>query len=199
MNKRLLKIFFFIIPILIIIVFILPTNIYNNLTSLNEEVKLQWGQVENSYQRRIDLIPNLVKTVKGVANFEKNTIVEVIEARAKATSLNMNFKDFNQNKINKYQKIQENLNTSLSRLLFTVEKYPDIKSIKNFSYLQSQLEGTENRINIERNRFNEKVQNFNKYRNRFPNIIISNFFKYFNNKGYFKSYIKAYKTPIVNL
>ncbi|WP_185858117.1 LemA family protein [Blattabacterium cuenoti] len=174
------------------------TNIYNQLVKLNESIKTQWGQIENVYQRRADLIPNLVNTVKGSANFEKNTLNQIIEARAKATSISINKNDLNQNQINKFQQTQDQLNNSVSRLLLIVENYPNLKSTQNFYELQNQLEGTENRINVERNRFNDKVNNFNTYRNQFPKIIIANFFSQFQEKGYFKSQIGAKKSPIID-
>ncbi|WP_185872379.1 LemA family protein [Blattabacterium cuenoti] len=197
MKKNFLKIILYIfIPIFIIILWI--SNVYNHLVKLNENIKTQWGQIENVYQRRIDLIPNLVNTVKGSANFEKNTLLHVIEARAKATSISINPNNLNQNQINKYQKIQENLNNTVHKLLLIVENYPNLKSTKNFYELQNQLEGTENRINVERNRFNNHVNYFNTYRNQFPKIIIANFFSQFKEKGYFQSQIGSIKSPIID-
>jgi Uncharacterized conserved protein len=174
------------------------TNTYNKLVKLNENIKTQWGQVENVYQRRADLIPNLVNTVKGSANFEKNTLNQITEARAKATSISINRNDLNQNQINKFQQAQDNLNNSVNRLLFIVENYPNLRSTQNFYELQNQLEGTENRINVERNRFNDQVNNFNIYRNQFPKILIANFFSKFQEKGYFQSQIGSKKSPIID-
>ncbi|WP_185870661.1 LemA family protein [Blattabacterium cuenoti] len=174
------------------------TGIYNQLVKLNENIKTQWGQVETVYQRRVDLIPNLVNTVKGSASFEKKTLNQIIEARAKATSININSNDLSQDKIRKFQNAQEGLNNSVSRLLLIVENYPDIKSTQNFYELQNQLEGTENRISVERNRFNEKVNNFNTYRNQFPKFIIANSFSQFKEKGYFQSQILSKKAPIID-
>ncbi|WP_185860881.1 LemA family protein [Blattabacterium cuenoti] len=193
----------FLISIFSIFIFISVTmlwiaNTYNNLVKLNENIKTQWGQVENVYQRRVDLIPNLVNTVKGSANFEKNTLSQIIEARAKATSISINTNDLNQNQINKFQQVQDHLNKTVSKLLFIVENYPNLRSTKNFYELQNQLEGTENRISVERNRFNEKVNNFNTYRNQFPKIIIANFFYQFKEKGYFQSQIGSKKPPIID-
>ncbi|WP_185866175.1 LemA family protein [Blattabacterium cuenoti] len=186
------------ILILIFIIGLWGSNVYNHLVKLNERIKTQWGQVENVYQRRSDLIPNLVNTVKGSANFEKNTLIQVIESRAKATSININPNELNQNQINKFQQAQEKLNNTVSKLLLVVENYPNLKSTKNFYELQNQLEGTENRINIERNRFNDKVNHFNTYRNQFPKIIIANFFSQFQEKGYFQSQIGSEKSPFVD-
>ncbi|WP_185864618.1 LemA family protein [Blattabacterium cuenoti] len=173
-------------------------NTYNELIKLNENIKTQWGQVENVYQRRSELIPNLVNTVKGSANFEKNTLNQVIESRSRATSISVNPNDLNQTQINRFQKVQDGLNNSINRLLLVVENYPELKSTQNFSELQNQLEGTENRINVERIRFNEKVNNFNIYRNQFPRIIIANFFSKFKEKGYFQSQIGSEKSPSVD-
>ncbi|BBA17128.1 LemA family protein [Blattabacterium cuenoti] len=184
--------------IVIFIIILWTSNAYNHLVKLNENIKTQWGQVENVYQRRIDLIPNLVNTVKGSANFEKNTLNQIIEARAKATSISINTNDLNQNQINKYQKIQDQLNSSVSRFLLIVENYPNLRSTKNFYELQNQLEGTENRINVERNRFNDKVNDFNTYRNQFPKVIIANIFSKFQEKGYFQSQMGSNKSPIID-
>ena len=155
-------------------------------------------KVQNVYQRRSDLIPNLVNTVKGSAKFEKDTFTQVIESRSKATSFYINPNDLNQNQINQFQKVQDNLTNSVSRLLVVVENYPNLKSTENFSFLQNQLEGTENRINVERNRFNDQVNYFNTYRNQFPKIIIANFFYQFKEKGYFKAQIGSEKSKTVD-
>ncbi|XOD69145.1 MAG: LemA family protein [Flavobacteriales bacterium AspAUS03] len=196
--KRSLLITVAVILFLIIMVVVWLTGTYNQLVMLNERIKTQWGQVENAYQRRADLIPNLVNTVQGAAKFERGTLTEVIEARAKATSVTIEPNNLNQEQISKFQSAQDGLNSSLSRLLVTVERYPELKTIQNFSELQSQLEGTENRINVERNRFNYQVQAFNTYRNQFPRIVITGFFSQFNEKGYFKSQAGTEKSPTVN-
>ncbi|WP_185863969.1 LemA family protein [Blattabacterium cuenoti] len=197
--KKSFLIVFSIIFILISVIILWIANTYNHLIKLNENIKTQWGQVENVYQRRVDLIPNLVNIVKGSSNFEKETLNQIMEARAKATSLStINTNDLNQNQINKYQKVQDNLNHSVSRFLLIVENYPNLRSTQNFYELQNQLEGTENRINVERNRFNEKVNNFNIYRNQFPKIIIANLFSQFQEKGYFQSQIGSKKSPIID-
>lgn len=184
--------------ILIFITVLWIGNTYNHLVKLNENIKTQWGQVENVYQRRADLIPNLVNTVKGSANFEKNTLNQIIEARSKATSISVNRNDLNQNQINKFQQAQDHLNNFVSRLLLIVENYPNLRSTQNFYELQNQLEGTENRINVERNRFNDQVNSFNTYRNQFPKIIIANFFSQFQEKGYFQSQTGSKKSPIID-
>lgn len=197
MNKNISKIYFILLSIFILILF-WSINTYNTLINLNENIKSQWGKVDNAYQRRLDLIPNLVNIIKGATMFEKKTLIDVIEARSKASSIIINPKNLNQKEINKFQNQHNNLNNTLNKLLITVEKYPEIKSIQNFSELQSQIEGTENRINIERNRFNENVQYFNQYRNHFPEVFISNIFSKFSEKGYFKSQYHAKNTPIIN-
>ncbi|WGH27466.1 MAG: LemA family protein [Candidatus Bostrichicola ureolyticus] len=184
--------------IIISIIFFWILIVYNQLVTLNEQVKTQWGQVENSYQRRADLIPNLVNIVKGVSKFEKSTIIEVTKARANATYSMIN-DNLSQEKLNKFNKAQELLHNSINKLLVTVEKYPELKSTENFLELQSQLEGTENRINIERNRFNIEVQHFNTYRNKFPNFLISQLFTKFKEKGYLKyDNNNIEKSPIIN-
>lgn len=180
-----------------LLTFLWVKGIYNNLVVLNEETKNGWGQVENAYQRRSDLLPNLVNTVKGAANFEKSTLREVIQARAKATSVNINAENLNQSQIDKFQAAQEGLGSSLSRLLVSVERYPELKATQNFRELQSQIEGTENRINVQRNRFNDQVRAFNAYRNQFPNMFIANFSSKFSEKGYFTSKAGAENAPEV--
>lgn len=195
------KNFFIILSVILflcITIWIWVSGTYNQLIILNENIKSQWGQIENSYQRRSDLIPNLVKTIQGSAKFERGTLTDIVQARAKATSITIDPNNLNQEQINKFQNIQHSLNNTLSRLLVSIEKYPDLKTTQNFSELQSQIEGTENRINIERNRFNEAVKIFNQYRNEFPKIFIANFFSKFSEKGYFKSQIGAEKAPVIN-
>ena len=131
---------------------------YNRLVSLSEGTESQWANVQSAYQRRADLIPNLIATVKGYADFEQETLKGVIEARSKATSVQVNADDLTPERIAAFQKAQGELKGALSRLLVTVERYPDLKANQNFLALQSQLEGTENRINVERDRFNEQVR-----------------------------------------
>lgn len=169
---------------------------YNTLVQLDEKVKSQWSQVENVYQRRLDLIPNLVNTVKGYANFEKDTLTQVIEARAKATSVNVSSENLDPASIQKFQQAQSGLSSALGRLMVVVEKYPDLKANKNFLELQSQLEGTENRITVERKRFNEVVQEFNTYLRQFPRNILAGMMG-FEAKGYFNADAKASKAPEV--
>lgn len=174
---------------------------YNNLVSLDQTVQAQWGQVENVYQRRADLIPNLVQTVKGVANFEKSTYTAVAQARAQVgkvqTSASPNITTDPQ-AFAKFQAAQDGLSSALSRLLVVVERYPDLKANENFLVLQSQLEGTENRITVERMRYNEVAQRFNTSRLSFPNAIVANLFgDRFKTKAYFQSQAGAQTAPKV--
>ncbi|MEZ4919976.1 MAG: LemA family protein [Saprospiraceae bacterium] len=145
---------------------------YNTTVGKDEQVKKAWSQVENQYQRRADLIPNLVNTVKGYADFEQETLTKVIEARSKATSVGVNVDDLSPEKIQQFEAAQGQLSGALSRLLVAVERYPDLKANQNFLDLQKQLEGTENRISVERKNFNEAVNDYNGYIRRFP----TNFF-----------------------
>lgn len=161
-----------------------------------EAVVAQWAQVENVYQRRADLIPNLVSTVKGYAEFEQETLTGVIEARAKATSITIDPSKLDANSIQKFQAAQDGLSSALSKLMVVVEKYPDLKANQNFLELQAQLEGTENRIAVERKKYNEISQGYNTYIKKFPNNIIAGWFD-FEQKEYFKSDAGAEKAPKV--
>ncbi len=169
---------------------------YNNMVSKEEAVTAQWANVESSYQRRADLIPNLVSTVKGVANFEQSTLTAVIEARSKASSIQVDAKNLTPEEIQQFQQAQGQLSSALSRLLVTVEQYPDLKATQNFSELQAQLEGTENRINVERRKFNEAAQDYNAYIRKFPQLIYSGWFG-FKKKGYFEADAGTEKAPKV--
>ncbi len=162
-------------------------NAYNNLVTLNETVNQSWSQVENQYQRRADLIPNLVNTVKGYANFEKSVLTEVTEARASVGKITVTKEVLDDPQaFQKFQAVQGQLSNAISRLLVTVENYPDLKANENFLQLQAQLEGTENRIAVERRKFNQTVQNYNTSIKRFPNSIFANVFG-FKDKQYFKA------------
>lgn len=176
--------------VLVIIAFIFISwivGVYNNLVTLDEQVTQAWSQVENQYQRRNDLIPNLVNTVKGVAEFEKETFTQVTEARARVNQINVSSDMLNDPQaFQQFQAAQDNLGSALSRLLVTVEKYPDLKANENFLQLQAQLEGTENRISVERRKFNQSVQGYNTTIRRFPANIVANF-SGFNEKQYFKA------------
>jgi LemA protein len=159
---------------------------YNTLVSLEEKVNSAWSQVENQYQRRADLIPNLVKTVEGAADFEKSVLTEVTEMRSRVGQTKITADDLNDpEKFAKYQKAQDNLSSALSRLLVVTENYPQLKSNESFLQLQSQLEGTENRIAVERKKFNEAVQEYNTSARSFPTLIMAKIFG-FKEKQYFK-------------
>jgi LemA protein len=185
-----------VVLLLVFIIYRLFAGSYNNLVEKEEGVTKQWAQVENSYQRRADLIPNLVNTVKGYAEFEKSTLEAVVNARAKATGITVDPTNLTPDKIQQFQQAQDQLSGALSRLLVTIEKYPDLKANQNFLELQAQLEGTENRIAVERGRFNEMVEVFNVYLRKFPTNIIAGMFG-FQKKGYFEATAGAEKAPEV--
>ena len=174
---------------------------YNSLVGLDQAVQAQWGQVQNVYQRRADLVPNLVETVKGAASFEKDTFTQVTEARAQAgqaTSQVAGAAPTSQAALDKFQQAQANLGGALSRLMVVVERYPDLKATQNFRDLQAQLEGTENRISVERMRFNDAAQAFNTRRQSFPTVLIAGFFGgRFDVKPYFKAQEGAETAPKV--
>lgn len=174
---------------------------YNRLVTLDQAVQSQWAQVENAYQRRADLIPNLVATVKGAANFEKSTYVAVAQARARVGQAGAGPNAPNDPAaFERYAAAQDGLSSALSHLLAVVENYPQLKATQNFSDLQAQLEGTENRIAVERMRYNEEAQAFNTTRDSFPTVLIAGFFgARFNEKAYFKSQPGAQSPPPVNL
>jgi len=185
---------------LVVIVAIWAISSYNGLVALDQKALSQWGQVENAYQRRADLIPNLVETVKGAAAFEKDTFTAVTEARAKVGQINLGSNPASDPEaFAKFQQAQDGLSSALSRLMVVVEKYPDLKATQNFRDLQVQLEGTENRITVERMRFNETAQAFNTKRMSFPTVIIANFMgKRFLEKTYFKAQAGAETAPKVS-
>lgn len=167
---------------------------YNNMVSLDQEVIKQWSQVENQYQRRADLIPNLVNTVKGYADFEKEVLTQVTEARARVSQFNITPELLNDPQaFAKFQSLQGELSGALSRLLVTVENYPQLKANENFLQLQAQLEGTENRISVERKKFNEVVQSYNTTIKRFPASMLAGMFG-FGEKQYFNA-IQGADTP----
>ncbi len=174
---------------------------YNSLVNLDQATQAQWAQVQNAYQRRADLVPNLVATVKGAANFEKSTMVEVTEARARVNQVSPAamgdiLKD--PAAFQRYQQAQQGLSSALTRLLAVAENYPQLKATANFRDLQAQLEGTENRITVERQRFNEAAQAFNTARNRFPMVLIAGMFgDKFASKPYFTAEPGSQKAPQV--
>ena len=169
-------------------------NFNNTAVDLKETATRSWGDVESSYQRRSDLIGSLVKTVQGAADFEKGTLEAVINARAKATSINIDPSNITPEQLAQFNQAQSGLSSALSRLLVTVERYPDIKANQNFLELQSQLEGTENRINVARDRFNEAVEPYNKHIKRFPNSILAGIFG-FDDMNYYKAEEGSEKAP----
>lgn len=171
---------------------------YNGMVEKQETVNQAWAQVENQYQRRSELIPNLVNTVKGAADFEQETLTEVTEARSRATSIQVTAEDLNDpQKLAQFQEAQQQLSGALSRLLATVERYPELKANQNFLDLQSQLEGTENRIATERMRFNQAVQTYNTSIRTFPTNLFAGIFG-FDNKAYFEADEGAQDAPEVN-
>lgn len=170
---------------------------YNRLVSLSESTESQWANVQSAYQRRADLIPNLIATVKGYADFEQETLKGVIEARSRATSVQVSADELTPERIAAFQKAQGELKGALSRLLVTVERYPDLKANQNFLALQSQLEGTENRINVERDRFNEQVRGFNSAVKRIPTSLVASIGG-FESRGYFEAEAEAEKAPEVS-
>ena len=169
---------------------------YNNMVNKDETVAQTWADVQTQYQRRADLIPNLVNTVKGYADFEQETLTEVIQARSNATSMNINADDLTPENIAKFQAAQSQLSGALSRLLVTVERYPDLKANQNFLELQAQLEGTENRISVSRQKFNASVQDYNSYIRSFPRVIYAGWFD-FEKKGYFEAEAGTEQAPTV--
>ncbi len=185
------------LALIIIGIAIWAVSVYNQLVTLDEEVAKAWSQVENQYQRRADLIPNLVNTVKGVANFEKETYTAVAEARAKVNQIKLTPEMLSDpNAFKKFQSAQDQLGSALSRLLVTVERYPQLKANENFLQLQAQLEGTENRIAVERKRYNEIVREYNTRIRRFPGNIIANMTG-FREKQYFAATEGAKEVPKV--
>lgn len=169
---------------------------YNGMVGKEEGVSSQWAQVQNAYQRRADLVPNLVATVKGYATHEQETLQAVVDARAKATQMNVNADQLTEENIKKYQEAQGQLGSALGRLLMVQENYPDLKANTNFLALQDELTGTENRISTERNKFNEKVKDYNTFIRMFPRNILSGIFG-FEKKGYFEADAAAQSAPKV--
>jgi len=187
-----------ILLVIVVVGFVMwGVGVYNNLVGLDEQVTQSWSQVENQYQRRADLIPNLVNTVKGVAGFEKETYTAVTEARAKVNQINFNSDMLNDPQaFQQFQAAQDNLSSALSRLLVTVENYPQLKANENFLQLQSQLEGTENRISVERMKFNQVVQEYNTTIRRFPANFVAGIAG-FEQKQYFQAKEGADEAPTV--
>lgn len=172
------------------------TRIYNGMVTMQESVTSQWGNVETQYQRRADLIPNFVNTVKGAANFEQSTLTQVIEARAKATSVKIDPTNMTPEAMQRFQEAQGEVSSALSRLMVVVERYPELKATQNFRDLQITLEGTENRISVERRKFNEVALQYNTYIRRFPQNFLAGMFG-FQSKPYFEAEEGAAKAPEV--
>lgn len=182
---------------LIAAVFFWGVSISNKMVRLKGEAEKEWADVESSYQRRADLISNLVKTVQGAADFERKTLTEVIEARSKATSVNVDATNLTPEMVDKFQEAQAGLTSALSRLLVSVERYPDLKANQNFLQLQSQIEGTENRINVARNRYNATAKDYNVYTEVFPNSLVASFTNR-SKMPLFKAQEGADKAPEIN-
>lgn len=201
MSSKIILLILGVLVAVALVVGVVATSTYNTLVQLDQATQAQWAQVENVYQRRADLIPNLVETVKGASNFEKDTLTAVTEARAKVGQVTSGAM---QNIVNdpaafqRFQQAQDGLSSALSRLMVVVERYPELKATQNFRELQTQLEGTENRITVERMRFNEAAQAFNTRRDSFPTVLIAGFFgDRFKSKAYFQAQSGAEKAPAV--
>jgi LemA protein len=186
----------YIIWIVLGLLLIVGFSSYNGLVGKEEAVSKAWGNVESDYQRRADLIPNLVNTVKGYANFEQETLTKVIEARASATQVKIDASNLTPENVAAFQQAQAGLSSALGRLLAVAENYPDLKANQSFLGLQDELAGTENRINVSRQRFNEVVNEYNVTRRRFPTVLFSSILG-FKEKGYFKAEAGAEKAPEV--
>ena len=194
MNKKVIVLIA--VAVVLLGSFVWVKNVYNNLVTSDENTQSAWSQVENVYQRRADLIPNLVATVKGYAAHESETLESVVAARAKATQVTIDPESLSSEDIAKYNEAQGELGNALGRLLLIQENYPDLKANQNFRDLQAQLEGTENRIATERMKFNQTVQNYNTAIRRFPSNIIASMFG-FEKKGYFEANSGAENAPKV--
>lgn len=196
MKHKALWITLAVVVILFISVFSWVKGTYNTMVTQDENIKTAWSQVENQYQRRSDLIPNLVNTVKGYATHERETLEGVVSARAEATKTTIDPSNLTEESMKKFQAAQGELSNALSRLMVVLERYPDLKANQNFSELQAQLEGTENRISVERKRFNEVAQAYNTYVRSFPTNILAGMFG-FQPKAYFTAESGAEKAPKV--
>ena len=186
-----------VIALFLLIMILSGVKMYNQMVTMGESVTSQWGNVETQYQRRLDLIPNFVNTVKGAANFEQQTLTQVIEARAKATSVTIDPKNLTEQSMAQFQQAQGQVSSSLARLMVVVEQYPELKATQNYRDLQVTLEGTENRISEARRKFNEVALSYNTYIKRFPQNFIAGMFS-FQVKPYFKSVEGAENAPKVN-
>ena len=186
-----------VIVAVVLVLFFWIKGMYNSMVRTDETVSQAWAQVENVYQRRADLVPNLVATVKGYAEHESSTLEAVVEARAKATQATVDPSTLSEEELARFMSVQNELGTAIGRLLVSVERYPDLKANQNFLELQAQLEGTENRITVERQKFNEAARNYNVTIRRFPNNIFAGMFG-FEKKGYFEASEGAEQAPVVS-
>jgi LemA protein len=186
-----------VLGVLVLMAFFMLKNTYNGMVVLDEDVKNSWAQVQNVLQRRMDLIPNLVETVKGYANFERETLEAVINARANATKMQVNADNLNPQQMQKIMDSQNGLSSALARLMVVVEKYPDLKANENFLRLQDELSGTENRIAVERKRFNDTVRKYNGTLRTFPTVLIAGIFG-FQQRPYFEAPPEAQQAPKVD-
>lgn len=194
MKKRLIAII--VVAVVLLVGFVWVKNAYNSMVTADENVQTAWSQVENVYQRRADLIPNLVATVKGYAAHESATLENVVAARAKATQVTVDPSDLTEEALTRFNEAQGELSAALGRLLLIQENYPDLKASQNFSDLQAQLEGTENRIATERMKFNESAKAYNTLIRKFPDNMIASVFG-FEKKGYFEAQAGAETAPTV--
>lgn len=185
-----------VIAVVILSIFFWFKGSYNDMVNRRENVSAQWSNVENQYQRRLDLIPNLVSTVKGYAAHEENTLTDVVNARAKATQMQLNVDQLDEATMKKLNTVQGELSSALSRLMAISESYPDLKANQNFLDLQAQLEGTENRIAVERRKFNDVARSYNAYIQQFPRNILAGMFG-FTPKPYFEANAGAENAPKV--
>ncbi|HIR63162.1 MAG TPA: LemA family protein [Candidatus Coprenecus avistercoris] len=186
-----------VIVAVVLVLFFWIKGMYNSMVRTDETVSQAWAQVENVYQRRADLVPNLVATVKGYAEHESSTLEAVVKARAKATQATVDPSTLSEEELARFMSAQNELGTAIGRLLVSVERYPDLKANQNFLELQAQLEGTENRITVERQKFNEAARNYNVTIRRFPNNIFAGMFG-FEKKGYFEASEGAEQAPVVS-
>ena len=186
-----------VIVAVVLVLFFWIKGMYNSMVRMDEGVSSAWAQVENVYQRRADLVPNLVATVKGYAEHESSTLEAVVNARAKATQMTVDPSSLSEAEIAQFTAAQDELGAAIGRLLVSVERYPDMKANQNFLELQAQLEGTENRITVERQKFNEAARSYNVTIRRFPNNIFAGMFG-FEKKGYFEASEGAEQAPVVS-
>lgn len=185
-----------IVGIVVLLIALWGVRTYNGLVTKDEAINGQWANVEAAYERRADLIPNLVNTVKGYADFEQETLTQVIEARAKATAVTVDPSNLTPEAIAQFESAQQGVSSALSRLLVTIERYPDLKANQNFLSLQDELEGTENRISVQRVRYNDFVRDFNGTIRRFPKSVVANMAG-LDQRGYFESSEGSETAPVV--